>query len=59
VYDGMVIPELLPDGRINVASIDDLQDFFLQSGQIRERVDIQRYVDDSFREAAVRRIDGR
>jgi NitT/TauT family transport system substrate-binding protein len=59
VYDGMIIPELLPDGRINVASIDDLQDYFLQSGEIRERVDIQRYVDDSFREGAVRRIEGR
>ncbi len=58
VYDGMVIPELLPDGQVNVRSIEELQDFFLQTGQIPERADIQRYVDNSFREAAVRRIDG-
>ncbi|MBX5492003.1 MAG: ABC transporter substrate-binding protein [Chloroflexi bacterium] len=59
VYDGMVLPELAADGSINVASIEELQDFFWQSGQIPERADLRRFVDDRFREEAVRRLAAR
>lgn len=56
VYDGMVLPELAADGSMNVASIEELQDFFWHSGQIPERVDLSRFVDDRFRTEAMRRL---
>jgi NitT/TauT family transport system substrate-binding protein len=59
VYDQMILPELHADGSLNVESIEALQDYELESGQVQERVDLSKYIDSSFREEALRRLDSR
>jgi NitT/TauT family transport system substrate-binding protein len=59
VFDAMVFPELAADGAVNVQSLEDLQNYELETGQIQERIDLSKYIDASYREAAVRRLDGR
>ncbi len=59
VYDQMVLPELHADGTLNVESIEALQDYEVESGQVQERVDLRKFIDDSIREEALRRLDGR
>jgi NitT/TauT family transport system substrate-binding protein len=53
LYDRMVMPGLAPDGRLNVASLSEDQDYFLAAGLQQQRIDVNTLVDHSFADAAV------
>lgn len=56
LYDKVVMPGLDPNGKINVASLKADQDYYI-AAKLQERpADIDRMVDLSFIEAAVRRL---
>jgi hypothetical protein len=41
-----------PNGRVNMASLTDVQDFFLRAGQQQKKVAPEKLVDSSFAEEA-------
>ncbi len=45
-----------PDGRVDVASLKDNQDWFVRQGFVQTPVDVDRIVDTSFADAAVQRF---
>jgi NitT/TauT family transport system substrate-binding protein len=53
---GVVWPAIDPDGRMNVASIQADLDWFVREGMVRTSVDLSRYVDTSFAEAAAAQL---
>jgi NitT/TauT family transport system substrate-binding protein len=58
LYDRMVMPGLHPDGRMNVASLTEDQDFFVATGLQQTRIDINTLVDHSFADAALQALGG-
>jgi hypothetical protein len=54
----MVMPGLHPDGRMNVASLTEDQDFFVATGLQQTRIDINTLVDHSFADAAIQVLGG-
>jgi NitT/TauT family transport system substrate-binding protein len=56
LYDQMTYSALDPDGKMNLQSFDQQQDYFLRTGTQQGRVDIQSYVDVQHAEAAVRQL---
>jgi NitT/TauT family transport system substrate-binding protein len=57
-WNKMVWPALHPDGTINVASIREGEAWFQQQGMVRQRADLDRFVDPSFAEWAVAQLGG-
>ena len=53
---GVMWPALDPDGRINVPSMQDDMDWFVAHGMVRTPVDLSRYLDLSFADAAVAQL---
>jgi ABC-type nitrate/sulfonate/bicarbonate transport system substrate-binding protein len=53
---GVMWPALDPDGRINVQSMQDDLDWFTSHGMVRAPVDLARYLDPSFTNAAVAQL---
>jgi NitT/TauT family transport system substrate-binding protein len=54
IYDRMAFPSINPDGRINVASLEDQQKFYLSIGTQEKPVDLQELVDSTFIDGAVK-----
>jgi NitT/TauT family transport system substrate-binding protein len=52
----VVWPAIDPDGQINVQSVQDDLDWFVREGMVRTSIDLARYVDRSFVDAAVARL---
>ena len=53
LYDRMTMAGLNPDGRINLASIAEDQDYWLANGAQQTRIDLETLVDYSFVDAAL------
>ncbi len=58
MWNKMVWPALHGDGTINVASIRQGEEWFLKQGMVRQRADLDRFVDPSFAEWAVAQLGG-
>jgi NitT/TauT family transport system substrate-binding protein len=56
LYDQMVLPGLHPDGKMNLQSFAEQQDWFLASGSQQGRVDLQSFIDLQHAEAAARQL---
>jgi NitT/TauT family transport system substrate-binding protein len=56
LYDQMTYSALDPDGKMNLQSFDEQQDYFIRTGTQQGRVDIQSYVDLQHTEAAARQL---
>jgi NitT/TauT family transport system substrate-binding protein len=56
LYDRMAMAALNPDGRINVASLAEDQEYWLASGAQQARIDLNVLVDYSFADAAVQAL---
>jgi NitT/TauT family transport system substrate-binding protein len=53
LYERMVLAALHPDGRINVASLAQHQEYWLATGVQQTRIDLDALIDYSFADAAV------
>ncbi len=49
-------PARSPDGRINIASMLDMQDWYIKNGYVHARFPAERLVDMSYADAAVRKL---
>jgi NitT/TauT family transport system substrate-binding protein len=58
LYERMVMPGLHPDGRLNLASLNEDQDYFLSAGLQQTRIDVNAFVDHSYADAAVQALGG-
>jgi NitT/TauT family transport system substrate-binding protein len=56
LFDGMSFLHMNPDGKVNVASIQDVMLWYVKMGYLSEPVDLSRLVDSSFVDAAVARL---
>jgi NitT/TauT family transport system substrate-binding protein len=56
LYDRMAMPGIDPDGRMNVATISQDQDFWLSRGTQQSRVDLNGVVDYRFADAALQAL---
>jgi NitT/TauT family transport system substrate-binding protein len=56
LYDEMTMSALDPDGRMNLQSFDQQQDWFLSTGTQQARIDIQSFIDLQHIEAAARQL---
>lgn len=56
LYDRMVMPGIDPNGNVNVDSLIKDQDYFLESGSQKQKVDMAEVVDLSFAKAAVQQL---
>lgn len=56
LYDRMTMPGLNPDGRVNVASLEQDQEVFLASGLQQQRININDLVDHRFVDAVVQEL---
>jgi NitT/TauT family transport system substrate-binding protein len=56
VFDGMGFMHINPDGKVNLASIQDLMNWYVQMGYLSEPVDLTRVVDPSFVDAALAKL---
>lgn len=56
LYDKMVMPGIDPNGKVNVDSIAEEQDYFLKKGSQKNRLDLSKVVDMQYAEWAVRRL---
>lgn len=56
LYDKMVMPGIDPDGRVNVQSLNEEQDWFVQKGTQKARVDLGKVVDNQFAAWAVQKL---
>jgi NitT/TauT family transport system substrate-binding protein len=56
LYDKMVMPGIDPNGKVNVDSIAEEQDWFLKKGSQKSKLDLSKVVDMQYAEAAVRKL---
>jgi NitT/TauT family transport system substrate-binding protein len=56
VYDQVLPAGLDPDGKIDRASMQEDLDYYMQSGQVKNPVDLSKLVDTSFQEYAVKTL---
>jgi NitT/TauT family transport system substrate-binding protein len=56
LYDQMTASGLDPDGRLNLESFEQQQDWFISTGAQQGRVDLQSFIDLQHVEAAVRQL---
>ena len=54
IYDRMAFPSINADGRLNLASLEDQQKFYLSIGTQEKAVDLGELVDSSFIDGAVK-----
>jgi hypothetical protein len=52
----MTLSALDPDGRMNLQSFDQQQDYFITTGTEQARVDLQGFIDLQHAEAAARQL---
>jgi ABC-type nitrate/sulfonate/bicarbonate transport system substrate-binding protein len=53
LYDQMALPGINPNGRVNVASIEEDMRAYVATGTVRQPVDVAKVVDHRFADAAV------
>jgi len=53
LFDGMGFMHIHPDGKVNLASMEDVMRWYVKMGYLSSPVDVARSVDPSFAEAAV------
>ncbi len=56
LYDKMVMPGLDPNGRVNVESLAEEQDWFLKKGSQKAQVDLKKVVDTQYIDWAVQKL---
>ncbi len=56
LYDKMVMPGIDPNGKVNVESLAEEQDYFLKKGSLRTKLDLKNVVDSQYADFAVRRL---
>lgn len=56
LYAKMVMPGIDPNGRVNVDSLADQQEYFLSKGSQKTRVDLKQVVDVQFADWAVQKL---
>ncbi|HWP28637.1 MAG TPA: ABC transporter substrate-binding protein [Chloroflexota bacterium] len=56
MYRRMVAPSLHPDGLLNLDSLRQEYDWYLERGYIKNRLDLLSIIDDRFRQAAVAQL---
>jgi NitT/TauT family transport system substrate-binding protein len=56
VYDQMVPAGLDPDGKLDVQSMQNDLNYYMDSGQVQSQVDLGKLIDTSFQEAAVKAL---
>jgi NitT/TauT family transport system substrate-binding protein len=56
VYDQMVPAGLDPDGKLDVQSMQNDLNYYMDSGQVQSQVDLSKLIDTSFQEAAVKAL---
>jgi len=56
LYDKMVMPGIDPNGKVNIESIAQEQDYFLKKGSQKTRVDLNKVVDNQYSEWAVQKL---
>ena len=56
LYDRMALAALEPNGKMNLQSFEEQQDFFLASGTQQGRVDLRSFIDLQHIEAAARQL---
>jgi NitT/TauT family transport system substrate-binding protein len=56
LYERMVPSGMDPDGGLNLQSMEYDQDWYIERGHLREKIELSRVVDLSYREAALQRI---
>jgi NitT/TauT family transport system substrate-binding protein len=56
LYDRMALAALDPDGKMNLQSFEEQQDFFLATGTQQGRIELRNFIDLQHIEAAVRQL---
>jgi NitT/TauT family transport system substrate-binding protein len=56
LYDKMALPGLDPNGKLNTAGMAEDMKWFLAEGRMKEAVDINKVVDTTYAEAAVKKL---
>jgi ABC-type nitrate/sulfonate/bicarbonate transport system substrate-binding protein len=56
LYDRMKLPGLDPNGTLNVAGMAEDMKFFVAEGRMKEPIDINKIVDTTYTEAAVKKL---
>src|ERR1700742_720189 len=56
LYEKMIMPGLDPDGKVNAAGMANDMRWFLSKGYLKQEVDVQKAIDPSFAEDAVRTL---
>ncbi|MDO8673351.1 MAG: ABC transporter substrate-binding protein [Dehalococcoidia bacterium] len=56
LYDKMAVPGLNPNGETNKASMADDQEYYIQAGLQKDRIDMDKIVDPSWAKAAVEKL---
>lgn len=56
LYQEMGFPLIDPNGGLNLASVDDQMNWFVKAGDLRDPIDLDQVVDESFAREAVARL---
>jgi NitT/TauT family transport system substrate-binding protein len=56
LFDKMVMPGIDPNGKVNIASLAEEQDYFVKKGSQKTKLDLSKVVDPQFADWAVRRL---
>ncbi len=56
LYDRMVMPGTNPDGYVNIDSLIADQDYYIEAGLQKEKINMADLVDQSFAQAAVKQL---
>lgn len=56
LYDRVAMPGLSPDGRVNSASLEAQQQYYMSSGQQQTALDLSKLVNSSFAESGVKTL---
>jgi NitT/TauT family transport system substrate-binding protein len=56
LYDKMVMPGIDPNGKVNIASLAEEQDYFVKKGSQKTKLDLSKVVDTQFADWAARKL---
>jgi NitT/TauT family transport system substrate-binding protein len=56
VYQTLNLPWVEPSGRLNAASMETLQDYYIATGVQSQRVDLSKVIDQTFVQNAVKQL---
>jgi NitT/TauT family transport system substrate-binding protein len=56
LYDKMVMPGIDPNGKVNIDSLAEEQDYFLKKGSLKTKLDLNKVVDLQFADYAARKL---